>query len=86
MLLFFSFIGLIIRCCYLLSIVILSRHLYSVVVIIMANVEKRISKEGKITYRVKVRLKGFPTQQATFERLTDARVNQHPKGTTLSAC
>jgi integrase len=39
----------------------------------MANVEKRISKEGKITYRVKVRLKGFPTQQATFERLTDAR-------------
>lgn len=39
----------------------------------MANVEKRISKEGKITYRVKVRFKGFPTQQATFERLTDAR-------------
>lgn len=39
----------------------------------MANVEKRTSKDGKITYRVKVRLKGFPTQQATFERLTDAR-------------
>jgi integrase len=39
----------------------------------MANIEKRTSKEGKITYRVKVRLKGFPTQQATFERLTDAR-------------
>lgn len=39
----------------------------------MANVEKRTSKEGNITYRVKVRLKGFPTQQATFERLTDAR-------------
>lgn len=39
----------------------------------MANIEKRTSKEGKISYRVKVRLKGFPTQQATFERLTDAR-------------
>jgi integrase len=39
----------------------------------MANIEKRTSLEGKITYRVKVRLKGFPTQQATFERLTDAR-------------
>lgn len=39
----------------------------------MASIEKRISKDKKISYRVKVRLKGFPTQQATFERLTDAR-------------
>lgn len=39
----------------------------------MASIEKRISQENKISYRVKVRLKGFPTQQATFERLTDAR-------------
>ncbi|MFT4059795.1 MAG: site-specific integrase [Legionella sp.] len=39
----------------------------------MANIEKRISKEGKVTYRVKVRLKGFPTQTATFERKTDAQ-------------
>jgi integrase len=39
----------------------------------MANIEKRISKEGKTSYRVKVRLKGFPTQQATFDRVTDAR-------------
>lgn len=39
----------------------------------MANIEKRISKDGKISHRVKIRLKGFPTQQATFERLTDAR-------------
>ena len=41
--------------------------------ILMASIEKRTSKEGKISYRVKVRLKGFPIQQATFERLTDAR-------------
>jgi len=39
----------------------------------MANIEKRTTEEGNITYRVKVRLKGFPAQSATFERLTDAR-------------
>jgi len=39
----------------------------------MANIEKRINKDGEISYRVKVRLKGFPTQHATFKRLTDAR-------------
>jgi integrase len=39
----------------------------------MANIEKRLNKDGKASYRVKIRLKGFPTQQATFERLTDAR-------------
>ncbi|HAT8370924.1 site-specific integrase [Legionella pneumophila serogroup 1] len=39
----------------------------------MANIEERIGKDGQLRYRVKVRLKGFPTQQATFERKTDAR-------------
>jgi integrase len=39
----------------------------------MANIEKRKANDGQITYRVKVRLKGFPSQSATFERLTDAR-------------
>ena len=39
----------------------------------MANIEKRVSADGKITYRVKVRLKGHPTQSATFERRTDAK-------------
>lgn len=39
----------------------------------MANIEKRTTKDGQTTYRVKVRLKGYPSQSATFERLTDAR-------------
>ncbi len=39
----------------------------------MANIERRISKDGKTSYRVKIRLKGFPSQSATFERLTDAK-------------
>ncbi|MFH1158884.1 MAG: site-specific integrase [Pseudomonadota bacterium] len=39
----------------------------------MASIEKRQSDKGKITYRVLIRLKGHPTQSATFERLTDAR-------------
>ncbi|MDD2768823.1 MAG: site-specific integrase [Methylococcus sp.] len=39
----------------------------------MANIEKRESADGKLSYRVKIRLKGYPTQTATFERLTDAR-------------
>ncbi len=38
----------------------------------VANIEKRETSKG-ITYRVKIRLKGFPTQTATFERLTDAK-------------
>lgn len=39
----------------------------------MASIEKRISGSGETSYRVKVRLKGFPVQSATFERLTDAK-------------
>jgi len=39
----------------------------------MANIEKRTARDGKISFRVKVRLKGFPAQTATFQRLTDAR-------------
>jgi integrase len=38
----------------------------------MANIEKRVSSDGKTSYRVKVRLKGYPVQSATFERKTDA--------------
>lgn len=39
----------------------------------MANIEKRVSNDGKNSYRVKIRLKGYPGQSATFERLTDAK-------------
>ncbi len=39
----------------------------------MANIEKRNTKDGQTTFRVKIRLKGYPTQNATFARLTDAR-------------
>ncbi len=39
----------------------------------MANVEERIKKDGSKVYRVKIRLKGHPTQSATFHRKTDAK-------------
>lgn len=39
----------------------------------MASIEKRQTKEGITSYRVKVRLKGYPVQTATFQRLTDAK-------------
>lgn len=39
----------------------------------MATIQERTGKDGKSTYRVQVRLKGFPAQTATFKRKTDAR-------------
>lgn len=39
----------------------------------MASIEKRLTEDGKTSYRVKIRLKGYPPDSATFERLTDAR-------------
>ena len=39
----------------------------------MANIEKRVSQAGIISYRVLIRLKGYPAQSATFKRITDAR-------------
>ena len=38
----------------------------------MASIEKRVTDSGT-SYRVKVRLKGFPPESATFERMTDAK-------------
>ncbi|MGZ8927862.1 MAG: tyrosine-type recombinase/integrase [Methylobacter sp.] len=39
----------------------------------MATIEKRTTDSGETSYRVKVRLKGYPAQSATFQRLTDAK-------------
>lgn len=39
----------------------------------MASFEERINSEGKKTHRVKIRLKGSPTQTASFDRITDAK-------------
>ena len=39
----------------------------------MATFETRKLPDGMVSYRAKVRLKGHPTQTATFKRLTDAR-------------
>jgi integrase len=39
----------------------------------MASIEKRILKNGKASYRAVVRLRGFPTECATFEKQGDAR-------------
>ena len=39
----------------------------------MATIETRTTDTGDKSYRVKVRLKGYPAQSATFDRLTDAK-------------
>jgi len=39
----------------------------------MATIQKRTSKDGMATYTATIRLKGCPTQNATFERLTDCK-------------
>ena len=40
---------------------------------IMATINKRKDKDGNMRFQVIVRLKGFPTQTATFTRITDAK-------------
>ncbi|WP_290478766.1 tyrosine-type recombinase/integrase [Hyphomonas sp. UBA1923] len=39
----------------------------------MAWIKERTTKDGKTHYKVVIRLKGYPTQTATFERKVDAR-------------
>lgn len=39
----------------------------------MAYIQKRKGRDGKIVYRAMVRLKGYPTQNATFERQAEAK-------------
>ena len=38
----------------------------------MAYIQRRATQGGKVHYRVQVRMKGHPTQSATFERKSDA--------------
>ena len=38
----------------------------------MATIEKRTNKKNEITYRAKVRMKGYKSESATFPRKTDA--------------
>ncbi len=39
----------------------------------MATITKRIDSTGAVSYKVEVRLKGYPAQRSTHARLTDAR-------------
>jgi hypothetical protein len=39
----------------------------------MAYIQERLRSDGKVRYRVQIRLKGFPTATATFGRKTDAK-------------
>lgn len=39
----------------------------------MATIEERTDRNGKTSYRVKIRIKGYPVQSATFDRKTDAK-------------
>ena len=39
----------------------------------MATIQQRKMRDGNLTYRVLVRLKGHPVQTATFQRKTDAK-------------
>jgi len=38
----------------------------------MASVQKRVGKDGGVSYRVQVRVKGFAPESATFEKRSDA--------------
>ncbi len=40
----------------------------------MAYIQERKIDDGKIHYRVQIRLRGYPTASATFERKTDAKL------------
>jgi len=39
----------------------------------MGTITERIDKKGQKAYQVKIRIKGFPIQTASFTRITDAR-------------
>src|SRR5688572_8655513 len=39
----------------------------------MAVIDERTNEDGKTSYRVRIRLKGYPLATETFDRKTDAR-------------
>ena len=39
----------------------------------MASIQKRVTKDGEVRYRVQVRLRGHPVQRATFRTKTEAK-------------
>lgn len=45
----------------------------------MADIQKRTKRNGKISYTARIRVRGYKTMTASFERLTDARswANEH---------
>ncbi len=40
----------------------------------MANIQERKAADGSVSYRVQIRLRGYPSQHATFARKTDAKI------------
>lgn len=65
---------LVISCCLLFSFIVVFQPLkFGLIKNKMATIEKRKTKDNLTSYRVKVRLKGYPVQTATFARLTDAK-------------
>lgn len=44
----------------------------------MAEIKKRVKKNGKVSYTASIRIKGYPCLNATFERLTDAKAWAYP--------
>ena len=49
----------------------------------MAWIQKREKKNGKPTYTALIRVKGYPTMSATFDRLTDAKIWANEKETAM---
>ena len=39
----------------------------------MANIQTRKNQNGTVSYRVQVRIRGYPPQHASFRRRTDAK-------------
>jgi len=51
----------------------------------VATIEKRVGKDGRAQYRVKIRMRGHPAASATFDRVTDAKRWAAETETTIRA-